>query len=140
MELTDRQRGFLSGNHMAVFSTFRRNGAAQLSIVTAGLYGDGVAFTTTANRAKHRNLERDPRCTLLVSHPEWRPFLVIEGTAAALTQENTETEELRAAFREVYRAAAGKEHPDWEEYDRVMVEDGRVIIMVRPEHVYGTAG
>ena len=140
MELTNSQRDFLNANHMAVFSTFRRNGAAQLSIVTSGLYGDGVAFTTTANRAKHRNLTRDARCSLLVSHDAWRPFLVLEGNATVLSQENTPAEELRVAFREVFRSAAGKEHPDWDEYDRVMVEDRRVIVIVRPEHVYGTVG
>lgn len=140
MELTARQTDFLATNHNAVFSTFRRNGAAQLSIVTAGLYDGAVAFTTTADRAKHRNLTRDSRCSLLVSHDDWRPFLVIEGVAEALSPDNTDAEALRVAFREVYRAAAGKEHPNWEEYDRVMVEDQRIIVIVRPEHVYGTVG
>ena len=140
MDLTVKQTDFLSNNHNAVFSTFRRNGTAQLSIVTAGPYDGGVAFTTTANRAKHVNLTRDPRCTLLVSHDDWRPFVVFEGNAEVLSQDNTDAETLRVAFRDVFRAAAGKEHPDWEEYDRVMVEDQRVIVVLRPEHVYGTLG
>ncbi len=140
MELTATQKDFLSENHNAVCTTFRRNGAAQLSIVTSGLYGGGAAFTTTGDRAKHRNLSRDPRCTLLVSHADWRPFLVLEGNATVLSQDNTPAEELRTAFREVFRAASGKEHPNWDEYDRVMVEDRRVIVIVAPEHVYGTVG
>ena len=140
MELTDKQKDFLTNSHMAVFSTFRRNGAAQLSVVTSGRYGEGVAFTTTGDRAKHRNLTRDPRCTLLVSHDEWRPFLVLEGNATVLSEDTTPAEELRVAFRDVFRAASGKEHPNWEEYDRVMVEDRRVIVIVTPEHVYGTVG
>ena len=140
MELTAIQKDFLEANHNAVCTTFRRNGAAQLSIVTSGLYGGGAAFTTTADRAKHRNLARDPRCTLLVSHADWRPFLVLEGNATVLSQDNTSAEELRVAFREVFRAAAGKDHPNWDEYDRVMVEDRRVIVIVTPEHVYGTVG
>ena len=140
MELTATQKDFLETNHNAVCTTFRRNGAAQLSIVTSGLYGGGVAFTTTADRAKHRNLARDPRCSLLVSHADWRPFLVLEGNATVLSQDNTPAEELRVAFRDVFRAAAGREHPNWDEYDRVMVEDRRVIVIVTPEHVYGTVG
>ena len=140
MELTATQKDFLETNHNAVCTTFRRNGAAQLSIVTSGLYGGGAAFTTTADRAKHRNLARDPRCSLLVSHADWRPFLVLEGNATVLSQDNTPAEELRVAFREVFRAAAGKDHPNWDEYDRVMVEDRRVIVIVTPEHVYGTVG
>ena len=140
MELTAKQVDFLANNHNAVFSTFRRNGAAQLSIVTAGPYDGAVAFTTTANRAKHVNLTRDPRCTLLVSHDDWRPFLVLEGNAEVLSSDNTDAETLRIAFRDVYRATAGVEHPNWDQYDRVMVEDRRVIVIVRPEHVYGTLG
>ena len=140
MELTATQKDFLETNHNAVCTTFRRNGAAQLSIVTSGLYGGGAAFTTTADRAKHRNLARDPRCTLLVSHADWRPFLVLEGNATVLSQDNTPAEELRVAFRDVFRAAAGREHPNWDEYDRVMVEDRRVIVIVTPEDVYGTVG
>ena len=140
MELTATQKDFLAANHNAVCTTFRRNGAAQLSIVTSGVYGGGAAFTTTADRAKHRNLARDPRCTLLVSHENWRPFLVLEGNATVLSQDNTPAEELRVAFRDVFRAAAGKDHPNWDEYDRVMVEDRRVIVIVTPEHVYGTVG
>ena len=140
MELTATQKDFLAANHNAVCTTFRRNGAAQLSIVTSGLYGRGAAFTTTGDRAKHRNLGRDPRCTLLVSHADWRPFLVLEGNATVLSQDNTPAEELRVAFRDVFRAASGKEHPNWDEYDRVMVEDRRVIVIVTPEHVYGTVG
>ena len=111
MELTVTQKDFLEANHNAVCTTFRRNGAAQLSIVTSGLYGGAAAFTTTADRAKHRNLARDPRCTLLVSHADWRPFLVLEGNATVLSQDNTPAEELRVAFREVFRAASGREHP-----------------------------
>ena len=111
MELTDKQKDFLTNSHMAVFSTFRRNGAAQLSVVTSGRYGEGVAFTTTGDRAKHRNLTRDPRCTLLVSHEEWRPFLVLEGNATVLSQDNTPAEELRMAFREVFRAAGWQRAP-----------------------------
>ena len=58
--LTDQQRRFLAGNHNGALTTFRRNGAAQMSVVTCGIYGDGVAFTTTADRAKLRNLRRNP--------------------------------------------------------------------------------
>ena len=111
MELTVTQKDFLAANHNAVCTTFRRNGAAQLSIVTSGLYGGGAAFTTTADRAKHRNLARDPRCSLLVSHADWRPFLVIEGNAMVLSQDNTPAEELRTAFREVFRAASRQGAP-----------------------------
>ena len=137
--VSDKIREFARENHNAVLTTFRRNGAAQMSIVTAGPYMDGVAFTTTAGRAKLANLQRDPRCSLMVSRDDWWGYLVLEGRARVMSAGNTGTEELRVALRDVYRAAAGVEHPDWEEYDEAMRSDRRAAVVVVPDHVYGTA-
>ena len=136
--LPDDIREFISENDKAVLSTFRRSGAAQLSIVVVGAYADGAAFTTTEDRAKLINLRRDPRCSLLVSQDSWWGFVVLEGTARVMAADNTDPEELRQAFREVYRSISG-EHPDWDEYDRAMVEDRRAVVVVVPERIYGTA-
>ncbi len=136
--MQDKVRQFVAEHHRGVLTTFRRNGAAQMSIITCGPFRDGVAFTTTADRAKLRNLERDPRCSLLVSQDDWWGFVVLEGHVEILSPGNTGPEELRLALREVYRAASGGEHPDWEEYDRVMRDDQRSLVIVVPEHVYGT--
>ena len=136
--LPDNIRDFISNNDKAVISTFRRSGAAQLSIVVVGNYGDGAAFTTTEDRAKLANLRRDPRCSLLVSQDSWWGFVVLEGAAHVMSADNTDPEELRQAFREVYRSISG-EHPDWDEYDRAMVEDQRAVVVVVPERIYGTA-
>ena len=137
--LPERVKRFVSENHRAVLTTFRRNGAAQMSIVTTGAYSDGAAFTTTKDRAKLANLKRDPRCSLLVSHESWWGYVVLEGRARVMSPDNTDAEELRQALRDVYRAASGEEHPDWDEYDRAMVDDRRAAVVVVPEHVYGTA-
>lgn len=136
--LPDNIRDFISNNDKAVLSTFRRSGAAQLSIVVVGNYADGAAFTTTEDRAKLANLRRDPCCSLLVSQDSWWGFVVLEGTARVMAADNTDPEELRQAFREVYRSISG-EHPDWDEYDRAMVEDRRAVVVVAPERIYGTA-
>ena len=106
--LPDNVRRFVTENHQGVLTCFRRNGAAQMSIVTTGAYQDGVAFTTTEDRAKLHNLRRNPRCSLLISHTDWRPFVVLEGTARILSPDNTDPEVIREALRDVYRAAAGR--------------------------------
>ena len=137
--LPESVKKFVSENHRAVLTTFRRNGAAQMSIVTTGAYSDGAAFTTTEDRAKLANLKRDPRCSLLVSHESWWGYVVLEGRARVMSPDNTDAEELRLALRDVYRAASGEEHSDWDEYDRAMVDDRRAAVVVVPEHVYGTA-
>lgn len=136
--LPEKVRRFASENHQGVLATFRRNGAAQLSVLTCGPYREGVAFTTTADRAKLANLKRSPRCSLMLSRSDWRGYVVLEGRAQVLSSENTDPEELRLGLREVYRAAAGKEHPDWEEYDQAMRQQRRSVVIVVPEHLYGT--
>ena len=139
MPLDPRVQEFVAENHKAVLSTFRRDGATQLSIVSCGPYGEGVAFSTTENRAKLLNLERDPRCSLLVSKDDWWGYVVLEGRAEIISSKTASPEKLRDAMRDVYRAASGKEHPDWEEYDEAMRKDGRATVIVIPEKVYGTA-
>jgi PPOX class probable F420-dependent enzyme len=136
--LSDNVRSLLAQHHRGVLTTFRRNGAAQMSIITCGSYRDGAAFTTTEDRAKLRNLKRDPRCSLLVSQESWRSFVVLEGRAKILSPGSTDADELRLALRDVYVAAAGQEHPNWEEYDQAVREDQRSVVIVVPEHVYGT--
>ena len=47
--LPDNVREFCTNNHRGVLTAFRRNGAAQMSIITCGAYQDGVAFTVTGD-------------------------------------------------------------------------------------------
>ena len=137
--LSEKVREFASQNHKAVLTTFRRNGAAQMSVVVCAPYRDGVAITTEEKRAKLANLRRDPRCTLLVSKDDWWGYVVLEGHAELLSPENTDPDELRLALRDVYRAVSGADHPDWREYDQAMRDQQRSVIVVVPERVYGTA-
>ena len=136
--LLDRVSEFLSQAHHGVLTTFRRNGAAQMSLVSCGLYRDGVGFTTTNDRAKLLNLRRNPRCSLLVSQEDWRGYVVLEGQAKILSAQSATPEELRQVLREIYRTVSGNEHPHWEEYDRAMQLQRRSAILVVPERVYGT--
>ena len=126
--LPENIRAFVTDTHRGVLTTFRRDGAAQMSIITCGPYRDGVAFTTTASRAKLLNLQRDPRCSLLVSNENWWGFVVMEGRAQIISADNTGAEEYRDALRNVYRTAAGEEHSNWEEYDQAMREIGRAHV------------
>ena len=129
-------RAFLTENHRGVMAIFRKSGAAQLTLVSCGLYGDGVAFTTKTDRAKLPNLRRNPRCTLLVSKPDWTGYMSLEGQAQLISLENTEAEDLRLILRDVYRVTGGGEHPDWDEYDQAMRDQGRLVVVVVPEHIY----
>lgn len=136
--ITNEVRDFAMANNKAVLTTFRRDGAAQMSIVVSTPTEEGVSFTTTEDRAKYKNLVRDSRCSLLVSKDDWWGFVVLEGNATLITQTNTPQDEYLHACRTIYRQISG-EHSNWREYDQAMLDDRRVVITVVPERVYGTA-
>ena len=108
-----------------------------MSIITVGPYRDGVAFTTTEERAKLHNLRRNPQCSLLVAREDWSAYIVLQGAAQVFSAGNTDGEELRRMLRAVFRTAAAREHPDWDEYDRAMAAQRRSAIIVVPEQIYG---
>jgi PPOX class probable F420-dependent enzyme len=131
---------FLHDNPQGVLASFRRNGMPQLSIVTVYPRDGGVGISITENRAKFKNLLRDPRCTLLVSHADWwSGFLVFEGRAELIHSGNTDPEALRRARRYIFSATTRRRSADWGEYDRITEADKRVAMILRPDHVYGTA-
>ena len=137
MKFSDAAK-FLQNNHDAVLTTFRRDGAAQMSIVTVGTLEDGVAFTTTEGRAKLLNLTRNRRCSILVSGSSWRPYLVLEGVAKIISQNNHDRQIWLQTLRKIYTSASGQDHPDWNEYDEAMIKDRRVGVKIVAEKLYGT--
>lgn len=131
---------FLHDNPQGVMTSFRRNGMPQLSIVTVYPREGGVGVSITENRVKFKNLLRDPRCSLLVSHVDWwSGFLVFEGTVELVHSGNSDPEKLRLARRDIYSATTRRRSKDWDDYDRITNDDKRVAMVLRPAHVYGTA-
>ena len=77
---------------------------------------------------------------MLVSHADWwSGFLVFEGTAEMAHSGNSDPEALRVARRYIYSATTRRRSADWEQYDRITAADKRVALIVRPNHIYGSA-
>jgi PPOX class probable F420-dependent enzyme len=138
--LSPQVEQFIHDNPQGVLTTFRQNGMPQLSIVTVYPRDGGVGVSITETRAKFKNLLRDPRCAVLVSHADWwSGFLVFEGRAEMVHSGNADAETLRRARRHIYSATTRRRSADWEQYDRITEGDKRVALIVRPDHVYGPA-
>ncbi|NUS12207.1 MAG: PPOX class F420-dependent oxidoreductase [Streptomyces sp.] len=134
----DARLDLLRTQRTGVLVTLKRDGRPQLSNVSF-TYDDAtrlIRISATDGRAKTRNLRRDPRASFYVTAPGLRTYLVAEGDAAitpvAADPHDATVEELV----EVYRAIAG-EHPDWDDYRAAMVADGRLVISLRADRVYG---
>ena len=137
MEFED-VRPFMERHHRGVVTTHQADGATQASIVVCGAYQGQAAFVSVRGKsAKVRNLRRDPHCTVLAVTEDWRGWMAVEGEAQLFDARNTEAEELRQLLRHVFRACGDKDHPDWDEYDQAMRQQDGVVVLVRPNRVYG---
>jgi PPOX class probable F420-dependent enzyme len=128
---------FANTTRQSVLVTIRGNGRPQLSNVLHHLFDDGlIRISITADRAKYKNLSREPWAALHVTRPDFYAYAVLEGpvelTPVAARPDDAVADELV----EYYRAALG-EHEDWEAYRRAMVADRRVIVRFSPDRAYG---
>ena len=117
---------FLRPRHHALLLTRRRDGSPQLSPVAAGIDPEGrVVVATYPQRAKTLNARRDPAVSLCFLSDDWDDAWVqVDGRAEVL--------DLPAAlepFEDYYRSIAG-EHPDWDDYRRAMVRQGKSLLRV----------
>jgi PPOX class probable F420-dependent enzyme len=128
---------------LVVVSTTRDDGTVQASVVNAGVLAHPtratpvVAFVAGGGTRKLANLRRRPRVTV-VARSGWQ-WAATEGATELFGPddpfEGLESDALRLALRDVFRAAGGT-HDDWDEYDRVMAQERRTIVFVEPERVY----
>jgi PPOX class probable F420-dependent enzyme len=126
---------------LAVVSTRRPDGTIQASVVNAGVVdhpigGDPVlAFVARGGTAKLRHLRRDPAVTLTV-RVGW-DWLTVEGRAQLLGPDDlVPGVDVPQLLRDVFHAAGGQ-HDDLDEYDRVMHAERRTAVLVPPARLYG---
>jgi PPOX class probable F420-dependent enzyme len=121
--------------------TLKRDGRPQASVVVHAWDADAcsIRVSLTEDRAKTRNLRRDPRASYQVVSPDLRGWAVGEGFAELTAPAADPHDATVDALVALYRTLAG-EHPDWAEYRAAMVADRRVVLTLRFEHVYGGWG
>jgi PPOX class probable F420-dependent enzyme len=134
-------QSLLADSSAGVLVTLKSDGRPQLSNVNH-TYDPGrhlLRVSITADRAKSKNLSRDPRASYHVTSPDFWKWAVADGdaelTPIATDPHDATVEELI----EVYRAISGREHPDWEDYRAAMVRDRRRVVRLHVDHVYGQA-
>lgn len=128
---------------LAVVSTLRADSSIQSSLVNAGVLPhpeDGLptlAFVTYG-RVKLANLRTRPQLTVTF-RAGWE-WAAIEGAAVLVGPDDPhpaiDADRLRTLLREIFTAAGGT-HDDWDEYDRVMVEQRRAAVLIAATRIYG---
>lgn len=123
--LDDKARKFLEQPYVGTVTTLRQDGSPHSTIVWVDVDDDGLSFNTAAGRAKPRNLERDPRISLLVVDPEdTYKWVSISGTAELTTD---------GAEGQIDRLA--KKYLGQDEYPWRKPEEQRIKVRINPEHV-----
>ena len=80
MDLADAL-AFAGASHNGVLVTLKRDGRPQLSNISYAVIDGTIGISITDDRAKTKNLRRDPRASLYVSSPDFWSYVVLEGTA-----------------------------------------------------------
>lgn len=127
---------FIEARHWGVLITLRKNGRPQASNIGYGVFDEAIHISVTDSRAKTANLRRDNRASFHVTSDDFWKFVVVDGPAE-LSRVTTDPDDSAAALlRRVYESISGP-HPDWDEYDQAMIDQGRLVISIRPDHAYG---
>ena len=130
-------------NGLCVVSTSRADGTIQASLVNAGVLphpatGQPTLAFVTYGRVKLANLRVRPQ--LAVTFRDGWQWATVEGRAELVGPDDpqpwlADADQLRLLLREVFTAAGGT-HDNWDEYDRVMAEQRRTVVLVAPSRVY----
>ena len=119
---------FVRPRHQMVLMTTRADGRPQASPVTGGVDPRGrIVISTYPERAKTVNARRDPRVGVLVLSDDFRgAWVQLDGDCEVIDLPDSVE-----PLVEYYRCISG-EHPDWDEYRRAMVQQGKSLLRVTP--------
>jgi PPOX class probable F420-dependent enzyme len=128
---------FARTTRQSLLTTIRGDGRPQLSNVFHHVFDDGIIrISITANRAKYRNLSREPWAALHVTRDDFFAYVVLEGevelSPVAAQPDDPTVDELVTH----YRAVVG-EHEDWDAFRKAMVTERRSLARFRPNRAYG---
>lgn len=138
-------RSLVAGDSgLAMVSVARADGSVHTSLVNAGLSShpvDGTevaSFVVRGSAHKLRLVLADGRCTVAWRNG-WR-WGSVDGPVDVCGPDHpldgVDRSALPELLRQVFRDAGGS-HDDWDEYDRVMAEERRTAVFVRPNRILG---
>ncbi|MEO9222324.1 MAG: PPOX class F420-dependent oxidoreductase [Mycobacteriaceae bacterium] len=131
----------LFGTHgLGVLATVKRDGRPQLSNVAYAYDPDPqvLSVSVTDDRAKTRNLRRDPRASLYVTTKDRWAYAVAECDAELMPVTVDTGDQTAQALVALYRTVSG-EHPDWDEFRAAMISEKRLVLRLQVQHFYGVA-
>ena len=126
----------LQENHTGVAISVTPKGRAQATIVSTAVLNGKVGFASRDYTVKVKNIQRTGRATVTVVKLDTRRYVTVEGPASIETWQDTQAhiKRLKDLYVAMGRAPKGTD----EEFARQMRDEERSLILVTPEHLYGS--
>ncbi|MCP4227531.1 MAG: TIGR03618 family F420-dependent PPOX class oxidoreductase [Actinomycetia bacterium] len=130
-----------SDSGLCVVATTRTDGSVHASVVNAGVMthpesGQEVVALVARGSARKVGLMRANGRASITFRRGWR-WAGVEGQAEITDPAASPAGvDYRTWLREVFSAAGGT-HDDWDTYDKVMADEGRVVVFITPDRVIG---
>lgn len=135
MEIS-RTLDWAAGRKHGVLITNRKDGRSQSSDVVYAVIDGAIHVSLTADRAKTRNMQRDPRVVFHITDPGSWSYASIDATVDLTPVTTDATDATAEALVAVYRLVAG-EHDDWDEFRAAMIDEQRLVARIVPNSVTG---
>ena len=144
MDIEEVKSYLAKENGLATVSTTQADGRVLSSVANCGVIDHPitgapcVALVSAGGAARLGHVRRGSQVTIAIRRDwTWRS---VTGPADLIGPDDLpdgiDAEALRLLLREVFQAASGT-HDDFDEYDRVMADEGRVAVFVAPERILG---
>lgn len=129
---------------LATISTVQADGRVLSSIANCGVFdhpitGEScVALVSRGSAARVGHVRRGSEVTV-AARRGWN-WVGVTGAADLIgpndVPDSMDADGVRILLRDIFTAAGGT-HDDWAEYDRVMLEDQRIAVLVSPQRILG---
>ncbi|QKW08257.1 PPOX class F420-dependent oxidoreductase [Streptomyces sp. NA04227] len=130
-ELSSKLKELLDTPVFITVATVQPDGSPQVSPVWVKRDGNDVLFSTTVNRRKTKNMERDPRVSIVLQ-PADSPYTYAEIRGEALMT----TEGGQELIDELSVKYTGKAYADFNAH--AATDSERVVVRVTPQRVLGS--
>jgi PPOX class probable F420-dependent enzyme len=128
---------WLAARHQGVLVTIRTDGSPQSSNIGYAVLDGVVKVSVTDDRAKTRNLRRDPRAVLHVIGDSFWEYVSVRVTAELSAVSTAPGDEVGQELLRLYNEVAPEPHPDPQEFFEAQVSDKRLVLTLTPVSAAG---
>lgn len=126
----------LRENHTGVAISVTPKGHAQSTIVSTALLDNKLGFASRPRTVKLKNIQRTGRAAITVIRLDNRRYVTVEGPASIEPWQNTPAHIKR--LKEFYASMGRTQKGTDEDFARQMRAEERSLVLITPEHVYGS--